>query len=125
MKEAQTPTFGNGKICYLEMPSNDIAKSASFYSHVFNWNIRTRGDGSTSFDDGVFQVSGVWTLDKTPVDGGIIIYIMIADMDTTKKLIESNGGTIIDSGSTVAGEQIAKFKDPAGNMMGLYEQKGI
>jgi hypothetical protein len=29
--EQKCPTFGNGKICYLEIPALDIHKSASFY----------------------------------------------------------------------------------------------
>ena len=38
------PTIGNGKICYVEMPAVDIARSAEFYRAVFGWNVRTRGD---------------------------------------------------------------------------------
>jgi predicted enzyme related to lactoylglutathione lyase len=41
------PTLANGKICYIEMPATDIARSAEFYKSVFGWNIRKRGDGST------------------------------------------------------------------------------
>ena len=29
------PTYGNGKICYIEMPATDIAQSADFYKKVF------------------------------------------------------------------------------------------
>jgi len=60
------PTFANGKICYIEMPATDIARSSEFYQRVFGWNIRTRGDGSTSFDDTVGQVSGTWVLGRPP-----------------------------------------------------------
>ncbi|PYX61004.1 MAG: hypothetical protein DMG76_00985 [Acidobacteria bacterium] len=42
------PTLANGKICYVEMPTTDVARSAEFYKHVFGWNIRKRRDGSTS-----------------------------------------------------------------------------
>ena len=52
------PTFGNGKICYIEIHAIDAAGSADFYSRVFGWQIRKRGDGSISFDDGVGEVSG-------------------------------------------------------------------
>jgi len=34
------PTFGNGKICYIEIPAIDIALSAAFYEKVFGWRIR-------------------------------------------------------------------------------------
>ena len=52
------PTLGNGKICYVEIPALDVRRSAEFYSKVFGWQIRQRGDGATAFDDGVGQVSG-------------------------------------------------------------------
>ena len=29
------PTLANGKICYIEMPSTDIARSSAFYKQVF------------------------------------------------------------------------------------------
>ena len=34
------PTFGNGKICYIEIPATDIERSAEFYGKVFGWRIR-------------------------------------------------------------------------------------
>jgi Predicted enzyme related to lactoylglutathione lyase len=55
MGDNQPPTLGNGKICYLEVPANDVATSAAFYEKVFGWHIRKRGDGSTAFDDGVVK----------------------------------------------------------------------
>ena len=56
------PTYANGKICYIEIPSTDIARSADFYNRVFGWGIRKRGDGSTAFDDTTGEVSGSWVL---------------------------------------------------------------
>ena len=29
------PTLANGKICYIEMPATEIARSADFYKGVF------------------------------------------------------------------------------------------
>jgi uncharacterized protein len=56
------PTFANGKICYIEMPAIDITRSADFYTKVFGWHTRRRGDGSLAFDDAVGEVSGTWVL---------------------------------------------------------------
>jgi uncharacterized protein len=50
------PTMANGKICYLEMPATDIARSTEFFKAVFGWGIRKRGDGGTAFDDAVGEV---------------------------------------------------------------------
>jgi predicted enzyme related to lactoylglutathione lyase len=41
----------HGRICYIEIPTADITRSAAFYAKVFGWKIRTRGDGATAFDD--------------------------------------------------------------------------
>ncbi len=60
------PTLTNGKICYIELPTTDIARSADFYRRVFAWNIRKRGDGSTAFDDTTGAVSGAWVLGRPP-----------------------------------------------------------
>ena len=42
------PTFGNGKICYIQIPATDIARSAQFYQRVFGWTVRKNREG-TSF----------------------------------------------------------------------------
>ncbi len=52
------PTFANGKICYIQIPSTDIKASASFYEAVLGWHTRTRDDGSVAFDDTVTEVGG-------------------------------------------------------------------
>jgi len=60
------PTVANGKICYIEFPATDIARSADFYKRVFGWGIRKRGDGSTAFDDTAGEVSGTWVIGRSP-----------------------------------------------------------
>ena len=75
----QRPTYGNGKICYLEIPAIDIETSANFYAQSFGWKIRRSSEGSLAFDDGVGEVSGMWVTDKKPMaEPGIIISIMVA-----------------------------------------------
>ncbi len=60
------PTLANGKICYIEMPTTHVARSADFYKRVFGWNIRKRGDGATSFDYTAGEVSGPWVVGRPP-----------------------------------------------------------
>src|SRR5262249_19751437 len=38
----------HGKVCYVEIPARDVARSAEFYKTVFGWKIRKRGDGATA-----------------------------------------------------------------------------
>ncbi|MEO7990398.1 MAG: VOC family protein [Chryseolinea sp.] len=121
--EDKQPTRGNGKICYLEIPATDLEYSASFYSQSFGWNIREDASGAVAFDDGVGEVSGMWVLDKKPMrEAGIIISIMVDDAEATKKLIIDNGGAIVFNMKMDSGEFIAHFTDPAGNIMGIYQE---
>ena len=89
-----TPTLGNGKICYVEMPAIDVQRSAEFYEKVFGWGIRTRGDGAIAFDDGVGQVSGTWVTGRPPATPGLLIYIMVDSVAATIDIITAHGGEI-------------------------------
>jgi predicted enzyme related to lactoylglutathione lyase len=78
------PTLANGKICYIELPATDVTRSSDFYKRIFGWNIRTRGDGSTSFDDTTGQVSGTWVLGRPPAaKPGLLFYIMVDSVAAT------------------------------------------
>ena len=117
-----TPTMGNGKICYVEMPANDIARSAEFYEKVFGWQTRRRGDGAIAFDDGVGQVSGTWITGRPPATPGLLIYIMVDDMTAMIDAVQANGGEIVQPVGADAPEITARFRDPGGNIIGLYQQ---
>jgi uncharacterized protein len=117
------PTIANGKICYIEMPATDVARSADFYRKVFGWNIRKRGDGATSFDDTTGQVSGTWTVGR-PASGkpGLLIYIMVDSAAATVETIIANGGEIVQQIGGDAPEITARFRDPGGNVLGIYQE---
>jgi predicted enzyme related to lactoylglutathione lyase len=118
-----TPTLATGKICYVEIPATDIARSADFYRNVFGWNIRTRGDGNTAFDDSVGEVSGTWVLGRAPsTQAGILLYIMVDSVAEALNEIVKNGGKVVQPIGADAPEITARFSDPAGNLIGLYQQ---
>jgi uncharacterized protein len=118
--------YANGKICYIDMPAIDIVRSADFYARVFGWNIRQRGDGSTSFDDTVGQVSGTWSVGRPPASQpGLLVYVMVEDAQATIKAIVANGGEIVQPIGGDAPEITARFRDPGGNVIGIYEQPGM
>lgn len=118
-----SPTFGNGKICYIEMPATDVARSADFYKKVFGWNIRKRGDGATSFDDTVNEVSGAFVLGRPPATTpGLLFYVMVDSVADAVESVKANGGEIVQPIGVDAPEITARFKDPGGNVIGLYQQ---
>jgi predicted enzyme related to lactoylglutathione lyase/predicted CoA-binding protein len=125
MENENGPTLGNGKICYVEIPADDIAQSAAFYSEVFGWSIRERGDGHLAFDDGINEVSGTWvTGRKKHSEAGFILSIMIDSVGETVKEITDRGCRIVKQMNLSEHEMIAWFNDPAGNLLGLYQHPG-
>ena len=117
------PTIANGKICYIEMPSKDVADSESFYRKVFGWNIRRRGDGSVAFDDAAGEVSGSWVLGRPPMrEVGLLVYIMVDSVAATLEEVVANGGAIVQPIGADAPEITARFRDPSGNVLGLYQE---
>jgi predicted enzyme related to lactoylglutathione lyase len=118
------PTFGNGKICYLEIPAIDVRRSAAFYHAVVGWQIRERGDRCLAFDDGVGQVSGTWVVGRPPSSQpGLLVYIMVDDVAATLDLVRANGGKVVQPIGGDAPEITARFRDPAGNVLGLYQER--
>jgi predicted enzyme related to lactoylglutathione lyase len=118
------PTFSNGKICYLEIPAVDVRKSADFYAAVCGWQLRERRDGSIAFDDGVGEVSGTWVVGRPPSSQpGIMIYVMVDSVAKTLEAVVPNGGEIVQPIGGDAPEITACFRDPAGNVIGLFQER--
>lgn len=96
MTSATPPTLRTGKICYIEIPAVDVRRSASFYEQVFGWTIRQRGDGQTSFDDTVNEVSGAWLPERPPAsEPGLLVHVMVADAAAAVEAVVAAGGEIV------------------------------
>ncbi len=119
------PTLANGKICYVELPATDIRRSADFYEQVFGWRIRQRGDGATAFDDTTGEVSGTWVTGRAPAgEPGLLVYVMVDSVATTVDAVVAHGGEIVQPIGADAPEITARFRDPGGNVIGLYQEPG-
>jgi predicted enzyme related to lactoylglutathione lyase len=117
------PTLANGKICYVELPALDVGRSAAFYGKVFGWRTRKRGDGRTAFDDSVGEVSGTWVVGrKAWSEPGLLFYIMVDSVAAAIDAVVANGGVLVQPIGADALEITARFKDPAGNVIGLYQE---
>ena len=117
------PTRANGKICYVELPAIDVRRSADFYQKVFGWTIRRRGDGNTAFDDTVGEVSGSWVVGRPPSSQpGVLFYIMVDSVKDTVAAVTAHGGEIVQAIGADAPEITARFRDPGGNVIGLYQE---
>src|SRR5436309_15682695 len=120
MENNKHPTLTNGKVCYVEIPAVDVRRSAKFYDKVFGWRIRQRGDGAIAFDDATGGVSGTWVLSRPPATSpGLLVYIMVDSVAATLDVVLAHGGELVQAIGADAPEITARFRDPAGNVMGL------
>lgn len=119
------PTLANGKICYVEIPAVEIQRSAAFYAEVFGWRIRRRADGRTAFDDTTGEVSGAWIAGRPPSSGpGLLFYIMVDSVAEAVEAVTAHGGELVQPMGVDAPEITARFRDPGGNVIGLYQEPG-
>lgn len=113
------------RLCYLEIPAVDVRQSVEFYEKVFGWNIRHRDSDHPSFDDATGDVSGAWAtgreISRAP---GLLPYIWVDAIDATLTQVEAHGGVVVEAPhlDSPGGCWIATFRDPAGNVIALYQE---
>ncbi len=126
MTSSTQPVYRTGKICYLEIPAADVSRSADFYHRAFGWAIRRDDGGRVAFDDTVGEVSGMWVLGRPPAtEPGLMVSVMVASASAAVAAIKAAGGEIVRQVDENAPEKVAWFRDPAGNVLGIYEQPGL
>ncbi len=114
------------RLCYLEIPAVDTLQSVAFYEKVFGWNIRHRDTARPSFDDATGNVSGAWVTGREIArEPGLLPYIWVDNIDATLAQVRAHGGQVVASpqrDSPGNAPWIASFRDPASNVLGLYQE---
>ena len=114
------------RFCYIEIPAVDSRRSAAFYERVFGWNIRKRDTDRPSFDDATGNVSGAWVTGLAiSREAGLLPSIWVDSIDAAVALIAAHGGEVVtpvDRDSPGSSSWIATFRDPAGNILRLYQE---
>jgi uncharacterized protein len=112
----------HGHVSYLEIPAVDVQRSAAFYQAVFGWRIEPRDAGQVSFDDLSGDLIGRWVTGRA-VSGtpGLMPYIYVDRIDEIAEQVAALGGEIIKSPYAEGNLWVATFRDPAGNMLGIWQ----
>jgi predicted enzyme related to lactoylglutathione lyase len=112
----------HGHVSYLEIPAVDGQRSALFYEAVFGWQIRRRDSGEYSFEDGSGNLIGAWVADRVvPREPGLIPYIYVNRIDEVIQRIKAEGGEIVRVPYAEGNLWVATFRDPAGNLLGIWQ----
>ena len=110
-----------GAITYLHIPAADVREAARFYGDVFGWNINNPDSDRPSFDTPGGHLSGAWISSRLAVtERGLLPYIYVDHVEDTVARIVTRGGEIVTSPFPEGLLTVATFRDPAGNVLGLW-----
>jgi hypothetical protein len=112
----------HGHVSYLEIPALDTEQSAAFYEAVFGWCIRRRDAGHASFDDRSGDLIGGWVTGRAVSrEPGLLPFIYVDRLDDIVERIVTQGGQVVTPPYAEGNLWVATFRDPAGNVMGIWQ----
>jgi uncharacterized protein len=114
--------FRNNGISYIRIPAPEVARSCAFYEAVFGWATSQHRE-SASFEDGTGDVIGHFMPDL-PVSGeaGVMPYVYVDSIDRTLEKLADHGGELLVSPYPEGDLWVATFRDPAGNVIGVWQR---
>ena len=123
------------KVVHFEIPADDLERAKKFYGSVFDWQLETM-----PMADGEYTVVRTTPVDENTqmpteagsINGGMmqrdertpspVITIDVDAIDEALREIEALGGSTVTPRTAIPGMgAFAYFKDPEGNVLGLWE----
>jgi predicted enzyme related to lactoylglutathione lyase len=124
-----------GRVVHFEIPFSDGDRAQAFYRDAFGWNLQSMpGMGYTMVSTGPAGEDGM-PAEPGYIGGGMfqaegelttpVITIDCDDIDAAVAEVERRGGTIVRTPEPVGDfGKAAYFRDPEGNLLGLWQQLG-
>lgn len=115
--------FNHGRLSYVQIPALDCRDSARFYAAVFDWQIRGGNESHLSFTDATGDMIGAWVTGRTVAsEPGVLPYIYVHGIDAVLDRVLANGGELAEPPYPEGELWVARFRDPAGNVVGVWQQ---
>jgi uncharacterized protein len=125
-----------GRVVHFEIPFDDGDRARGFYKEAFGWNLQEIPDmnytivtSGPATEEGRpsepgFVNGGMLKRDLSP-SGGPVVTIDVESIDAALERIQQLGGSTVVAKQEVGDMGYsAYFKDPEGNVMGLWETAG-
>jgi predicted enzyme related to lactoylglutathione lyase len=113
-------------VVHFEIGGRDGARTAEFYSELFDWDIRIDPTGYGLVDTGSEVGIGGGIMQAPPqASPYVTFYVGVADLDKYLTRAEELGATKVLEPMEVGGiGAFAMFADPDGNLVGLFRDDG-
>lgn len=108
-------------INYIEIPVKDLPLTKDFFSRAFGWEFVDYGDSYSCFQKAGID-GGFFTSDKTVStdNGSVLVVLYSAELEETQKIVEQQGGKIIQPIFTFPGGRRFHFSDPNKNEFAVW-----
>ena len=121
-------------VIHFELPASDLARAQKFYQACFGWELMTPPGGTYVFattspmDPGTMRpkeggnINGGMLARQAPVMAPTIV-IRTGDIERSLEAVKRSGGVPVGSKRDVGPGWSAYFRDPEGNVIGLFQDK--
>jgi predicted enzyme related to lactoylglutathione lyase len=111
------------KIVHIELSAKDHKALSKFYADVFGWEMQHIDEMDfTTFKAGDGVAGGFNPVTETNPAGTVTIYIETDDVTASLNDVQKAGGTIISPEMEIPNTgKFGIFRDPQGNMIGLFK----
>lgn len=115
----------SNRVVHFEIPCNNPEKTMQFFKDVFGWNFVQFGQDqywlAMSGDASTPGINGGFMKRRDPAQP-IVNSIDVADIDAAMKKVQDSGGEIVVPKQAIPTVGwLSYFKDPDGNIHGLYQ----
>jgi predicted enzyme related to lactoylglutathione lyase len=109
-------------VVHIEIPTKNGKQSGEFYEKLFGWHIQRDEElDYTMFDPHDGPGGGFNPLGENTKVGEVLIYVNSDDIEADLKKAEELGGMVVmPKGEIPNIGWYGMFKDPTGNVIGLY-----
>jgi uncharacterized protein len=113
----------HGGLSYLEIPAVDPSQSAAFYEKVLGWSVRAHDTDDPRFSDPTGHLIGRWPTGRVIArEPGLLPYFYVDDIDAVVERVAACGGEVVTAPYPEGNLWVATVCDPAGNLIGLWQQ---
>lgn len=114
-----------GTVGYFDIGAKDKDKMSAFYQAVFDWKATPYGPNSNQMDTQTGEgINGAITALGHEPHNYVMIYMTVDSIEESLEKISANGGSTVIGPIDIPGgsARFAWFKDPEGNLLGLWQQ---
>lgn len=108
-------------IDYVEIYVDDVPAAKEFFRGAFGWEFNDYGDAYAGIraPDGDGEVGGLTVGDtrgRSP-----LVLVISEDLDVSLRAVEAAGGALEEGPFDYPGGRRFHFRDPSGNVLGVFE----